>query len=340
MPRIFSAAARGSSAALDDLDAAALAAAARMDLRLDDRRRRRRACSAPAAASAAVNDDLALRHRHAVTSPGSISPDTRGFSCVDEKALTRSQPRPSVSAQPVNHPRKRRDGSSSGAHSRHRSSRWHGRPREKHQIQSRRWPGLLRSVGFTGIFPLRSARNSSSASPDCLLFAYLILHLAGNALIFAGRRYLQRVLAQAHLQSAADPDRDRAAGRLPAAHLQDGTDGDREPRGPAGALSEEGVRGPHQPQELRLVHDDRVGARRAACSCSIHVKQFKFGAYYQTVSPAPIRDLYRTEIEVFSNPCWVVFYVIGTMVVGLHLRHGIASGFQSIGATIRCIRAA
>lgn len=63
----------------------------------------------------------------------------------------------------------------------------------------------------------------------------------------------------------------------------------------------------------------------------VHVKQFKFGSYYQTVSDSPIRDLYRTEIEVFRNPAWVLFYVIGTLLVGLHLRHGIASGFQSLG---------
>ena len=63
----------------------------------------------------------------------------------------------------------------------------------------------------------------------------------------------------------------------------------------------------------------------------VHVKQFKFGSYYQTISDSPIRDLYRTEIEVFRNPFWVLFYVVGTLVVGLHLRHGIASGFQSIG---------
>ena len=63
----------------------------------------------------------------------------------------------------------------------------------------------------------------------------------------------------------------------------------------------------------------------------VHVKQFKFGTFYETASAVPIRDLYRTELEVFRNPFWVLFYVIGTLVVGLHLRHGIASGFQSIG---------
>jgi succinate dehydrogenase / fumarate reductase, cytochrome b subunit len=63
----------------------------------------------------------------------------------------------------------------------------------------------------------------------------------------------------------------------------------------------------------------------------IHVKQFKFGSYYQTVANADVRDLYRTEIEIFRQPLWVLFYVVGPLVVGLHLRHGIASGFQSIG---------
>jgi succinate dehydrogenase / fumarate reductase cytochrome b subunit len=63
----------------------------------------------------------------------------------------------------------------------------------------------------------------------------------------------------------------------------------------------------------------------------IHVKQFKYGAWYQTVSDNPVRDLARTEYEVFAQPLWVAFYVIATLLVGLHLRHGIASGFQSIG---------
>jgi succinate dehydrogenase cytochrome b subunit len=63
----------------------------------------------------------------------------------------------------------------------------------------------------------------------------------------------------------------------------------------------------------------------------IHVKQFKFGTFYLTAGSESVRDLYRTEIEVFRNPLWVVFYVIGTLIVGLHLRHGIASGCQSLG---------
>lgn len=64
----------------------------------------------------------------------------------------------------------------------------------------------------------------------------------------------------------------------------------------------------------------------------IHVKQFKYGAWYEVASGSgTVRDLARLEIEVFQNPIWVAFYVLCTVVVGLHLLHGIASGFQSIG---------
>jgi succinate dehydrogenase / fumarate reductase cytochrome b subunit len=63
----------------------------------------------------------------------------------------------------------------------------------------------------------------------------------------------------------------------------------------------------------------------------IHVKQFKYGSFYLVEGREAVRDLYRTEIEVFNQPGWVAFYVICTLVVGLHLRHGIASGFQSLG---------
>jgi succinate dehydrogenase / fumarate reductase, cytochrome b subunit len=63
----------------------------------------------------------------------------------------------------------------------------------------------------------------------------------------------------------------------------------------------------------------------------VHVKQFKFGTFYLVKGSESVRDLYRTEIEVFQQPLWVAFYVIATLLVGLHLRHGVASAFQSLG---------
>ncbi len=65
----------------------------------------------------------------------------------------------------------------------------------------------------------------------------------------------------------------------------------------------------------------------------IHLQQFKFGSYYETTGSAPVRDLYRTEVEFFQNPVWVAVYVACMVLIFLHLRHGIASAFQSLGAT-------
>ena len=61
----------------------------------------------------------------------------------------------------------------------------------------------------------------------------------------------------------------------------------------------------------------------------IHVRTFKYGTEYETASG--IRDLYRLEMENFSNPITVAFYVLSMLVVGSHLWHGASSAFQSLG---------
>jgi succinate dehydrogenase / fumarate reductase, cytochrome b subunit len=63
----------------------------------------------------------------------------------------------------------------------------------------------------------------------------------------------------------------------------------------------------------------------------IHVKQFKYGAEYAAAGTG-VRDLYRLEMENFSSPLLVVFYVLSMLVVGSHLWHGVSSAFQSVGA--------
>jgi succinate dehydrogenase / fumarate reductase cytochrome b subunit len=63
----------------------------------------------------------------------------------------------------------------------------------------------------------------------------------------------------------------------------------------------------------------------------VHVAHIKYGAWYEIGEP-PVRDLYRTEVEIFSSPLWVAAYVVSMILVGFHLRHGIASAFQSLGA--------
>jgi succinate dehydrogenase / fumarate reductase cytochrome b subunit len=62
----------------------------------------------------------------------------------------------------------------------------------------------------------------------------------------------------------------------------------------------------------------------------IHVKTFRFGVEYEW--PAGGRDLYRLEMDALRNPAMVAFYVLSMVVIGSHLWHGVSSGFQSLGA--------
>lgn len=68
-----------------------------------------------------------------------------------------------------------------------------------------------------------------------------------------------------------------------------------------------------------------------------HVIQFRFGPSYPLGLGGEEggRDLYRLVYEVFQNPFWVAVYVGCMALLGLHLRHGFWSAFQSLGALDR-----
>jgi len=163
-----------------------------------------------------------------------------------------------------------------------------------------------------------------------LLFVYLILHLAGNALVFAGpevfNEYSHRLISNPLIVPIE-------LGLLAVflIHIY------KTVRMVFASKAARPV--PYQKKE-RAGHTSRKTFASSSMIASglvllffviVHVKQFKFGSYYQVVDNAAIRDLYRTEIEVFQRPLWVILYVIATLIAALHLRHGIASGFQSVG---------
>lgn len=66
----------------------------------------------------------------------------------------------------------------------------------------------------------------------------------------------------------------------------------------------------------------------------LHLRTFKFGPYYADPDTG-FRDLYTLLVEVFQSPGYVVFYVVCMVLVGMHLRHGISSSFQSLGLVPR-----
>ncbi len=64
----------------------------------------------------------------------------------------------------------------------------------------------------------------------------------------------------------------------------------------------------------------------------VHVAAFKYGVFYEPPEFEPgVRDLYQLVVGTFLNPAWAAFYILVMALIGLHLRHGIASAFQSLG---------
>jgi len=61
----------------------------------------------------------------------------------------------------------------------------------------------------------------------------------------------------------------------------------------------------------------------------LHLRKFKFGTWYET--PEGIRDLYRLQLEIFSHPGYVAFYMVAMVMIGFHLWHGVPSVAQSLG---------
>jgi succinate dehydrogenase / fumarate reductase cytochrome b subunit len=60
-----------------------------------------------------------------------------------------------------------------------------------------------------------------------------------------------------------------------------------------------------------------------------HIYLFKFGNH--DVSDAGVKNLYKTVVTVFKGLGFTIFTVVAMILLGLHLRHGFWSAFQSLG---------
>jgi succinate dehydrogenase / fumarate reductase cytochrome b subunit len=65
----------------------------------------------------------------------------------------------------------------------------------------------------------------------------------------------------------------------------------------------------------------------------IHLLSFKYGSYYEiTVDGVIMRDLAHLMREKFAHPGYAFGYPALVVLLAVHLRHGIWSAFQSLGA--------
>ena len=163
------------------------------------------------------------------------------------------------------------------------------------------------------------------------LCAFLIVHLAGNCLIYLGsdpfNSYAHTLMSNPFIYVA-----EAALAFLFLLHI---------------GLAIHLVIENHQARPHKYymkVHTGR-GANMASASMPytgvfilifliIHLINFKFGPMYFTISgEQQIRDLYRLVMEYFSDPFHVFWYICAMCCLGIHLSHGLWSAFQSLGIT-------
>jgi succinate dehydrogenase / fumarate reductase cytochrome b subunit len=162
-----------------------------------------------------------------------------------------------------------------------------------------------------------------------LLVAYLVLHLAGNLLVLAGQDTFNQY-AHTLVSNPLTVPVEVALALLFLVHIY---------KTVRMWFSNQSARPLRYQQKKWAGHTSRKSVSSTTMIWTglitlvfvlIHLSQMKYGAFYQIGDPA-IRDLYRTELEVFASPLWVAVYVICMVVIGFHLRHGISSACQSLG---------
>ena len=197
--------------------------------------------------------------------------------------------------------------------------------------------GPLHLVGYNSDVGVRRVFDSSVGTKlllgvtGLLLVAYLIIHLLGNLMVFAGQETFNHY---AHAL-AANPlvvPAELALLLLFVVHIY---------KAAVMWASNQRARPVAYAKKTWAGHTSRKSVASTTMIWTglatlvfvvIHVAHIKYGAWYEIGEP-PVRDLYRTEVEVFSSPVWVVVYVIAMVLVGFHLRHGFSSAFQSLGAS-------
>jgi succinate dehydrogenase / fumarate reductase, cytochrome b subunit len=185
-------------------------------------------------------------------------------------------------------------------------------------------------VGFRRVFSSSVGTKLLIGVTGLLLFAYLILHLAGNLMVFGGQEWFNHY-AHMLVSNPLVVPAEIALLVFFAVHIY---------KTVAMTIANQRARPRPYVKKTWAGHRSRKSVASSTMIWTglvillfvvIHLFQMKFGAIYLAGDP-PIRDLYRTEVEVFSSPFWVGAYVVCMVLVGFHLRHGISSAFQSLGA--------
>ena len=112
----------------------------------------------------------------------------------------------------------------------------------------------------------------------------------------------------------------------------------RQARSEAYAVYESAGKSPEKPSYQSLSSRSMIVSGAVLGSFLVwHLLTFKFGLRY-SVSGSEMRDLARLVIETFQQPLYTVSYVAVFSLLVLHLRHGLWSAWQSLGALNQNVR--
>lgn len=180
------------------------------------------------------------------------------------------------------------------------------------------------------IFSSSIGRKMLMGASGLLLLAFLLVHVGGNLVLFAGRDafngYSHHLTSNPLIYVAE-------VGLLVlfVAHL---------------------VAGIAVTAENRKARPDRYVVKRRAGGKShkslasstmilsgvfmiafvpLHLWTFKWGPSYPSPADPAVRDLHRLVIEEFHQPLEVAWYVGAMLIIGFHLWHAFASGLESLG---------
>jgi succinate dehydrogenase / fumarate reductase cytochrome b subunit len=184
----------------------------------------------------------------------------------------------------------------------------------------RRSPVLSSSVGTKIIVALTGLG----------LFIYLLIHLAGNLVVFLGR---EKFNAYAHLMMQNPLLIPIELGLLAVFlyHIVKGV-----------VMTVRNAKA--RPVKYHQKRMAGFPSRKNAASSTmiwtglftivfviVHLIDIRFGAHYTVPGSEHVRDLYRTQMEVFSNPLKVAFYSVSMVALGFHLWHAFWSATQTLG---------
>jgi len=181
----------------------------------------------------------------------------------------------------------------------------------------------------SGVFSSSVGQKLVIGITGFLLFLYLLIHIAGNLIVFLGPEAFNRYAFVMEYGNPLLPAIELGLLLVVLIHIYKTVRmfiGNQEKR----PVNYDMKKRSGKPSRKNFASSTMIASGLLLLVfLLIHVKAFRFSPEYEW--PAGGRDLYRQELEALQNPLVVGFYLLAMAAVGSHLWHGIASSLQSLG---------